>query len=346
VARLGALEKARRVCVFGFGGKGRELAGRLRSLGIEVVVRDASKAAQAVALQEGYEIVDPTSADLSMPTILGAGQKQIEQRDMVGENYVYYQEACDVFDLPCLYDRCRDFSSFVTENVDELGSVLVLLDAESAEVFAALLEYRVSLQPESLAGLNSPDGSMWFDVPREHGSRPYGTFLDVGAFDGDTLIAASEWLGIDRAIAIEANPELASRLTAVGERLARGVAVESSAAWSHATMLSFEEVRGGMITVRESSGGGLAADAIDNYVHESVDLAKMDIEGAEARALAGARRVLSEGTDWAVAAYHRPEDLLSLPTMMRDGLAGEYRLMFRHYSEVFDDSIFYFLRTM
>ena len=346
VARVGNLDKARRVCVYGFGGKGRELAGRLRSLGLEVVVRDGSEAAVAAALEEGYEVADPTSVDPGMPVILGAGQKQVEQRDMVGENYVYYQEACHVFDLPCLYDRCRDFSTFVIENVGELGSVLELLDAESAQVFAALLEYRVSLQPESLAGLNPPDSSMWFDVPREHGSRPYRTFLDVGAFDGDTLIAASEWLGVDRAIAVEANPELVPRLAAAGERLARGVAIEPSAAWSHETALSFEEVRGGMITVREASNGGLAADAIDNYVHEPVDLAKMDIEGAESRALAGARRVLSEGADWAVAAYHRPEDLLSLPTIMRDGLTGEYRLMFRHYSEVFDDSIFYFLRTM
>jgi FkbM family methyltransferase len=310
-----------------------------------VVVHDRNPGALDAAGHEGFECAESLHTYPALPIILAAGQLQIEQRRSVGVNYVYYQEACHVFDLPCLYDKYRKFTLFVSENARELCSVMDLLDAESARVFSALLEYRVSLDPEWLAGLNSPDSNMWFDVPQQYGLRDYRTFLDVGAYDGDTLAAAREWLGADRAVAIEANPELLRQLVAMGETFPRGVAVEPCAAWSHKTALSFQEVRGGMITVRETASGDLAAEAIDELVHERVDLAKMDIEGAEAQALAGASRVLAEGADWAVAAYHRPEDLLRLPAILKEHLPGEYRVMFRHYSEVFDDSIFYFLRA-
>lgn len=345
VERVGKLDQASRVCVFGFGGKGRELARRLRALGLDVVVYDSNPDTLSLAGHEGFEVASALPASLAMPVILGSGQQQLEQRDVAGANYVYYQEACDVFDLPCLYDKYRDFSEFVIENVSGLNSVLELLDPRSAAILEAVLVYRVSLNPESLAGLNSPEPSMWFDVPQEHGTRAYRTFLDVGAYDGDTLLKAKQRLGTDRAVAVEANRELLPSITAVGETLARGVEIRPCAAWSHETVLSFDEVRGGMITVHESTSGDLPADAIDNMVNEPLDLVKMDIEGAEGHALAGATRVLGEGADWAVAAYHRPEDLLVVPTTLRDHLAGEYLVMFRHYSEVLDDSIFYFLRA-
>ena len=316
--RLGKLDETRRVCVFGFGGKGRELARRLRSLGLDVVVYDRNPAALLSAAHESFETAVSLPVDSTVPILLGSGQQQVEQKNTAGARYVYYQEACHVFDLPYLFNRYREFSGFVVEHVGEFEELLGKLDPTSAR---------------------------WFDVPQKYGVRAYKTFLDVGAYDGDTLASAKKWLGTERAIALEANAALLPKLDAAAEAYARGVDIHLAAAWSHKTALSFDDVSGGMIRVRESATGDLPADAMDNLVRETSDLVKMDIEGAEGQALAGAKRVLAEGADWAIAAYHRPEDVLRLPSVLQEGLTGEYGVMFRHYSEVFDDSIFYFLRA-
>ena len=104
-----------------------------------------------------------------------------------------------------------------------------------------------------------------------------------------------------------------------------------------------------MISVSEAEDGGeLEAAPIDDSIGEYVDLIKMDIEGSEISALTGCRRTLQTGPDLAIAAYHRPDDLVQLPGFL-DGAGygnGTFDLHVAHYSDCFDDTIFYFLRRV
>jgi hypothetical protein len=65
---------------------------------------------------------------------------------------------------------------------------------------------------------------------------------------------------------------------------------------------------------------------------QAVDLIKLDIEGAEAPALGGARRTLARSKPvLALSAYHRPEDLWALPDLVSD-LCDGYRLYLRQHA--------------
>lgn len=96
--------------------------------------------------------------------------------------------------------------------------------------------------------------------------------------------------------------------------------------------------------------GGLKVDTydtvtLDRYAQEAelsrVDFIKMDIEGAELEALAGASQVISTCRPrLAVSAYHRPSHLWEIPRAMRS-LNPRYRLHFGHHTPIRWEGVFY-----
>ena len=72
----------------------------------------------------------------------------------------------------------------------------------------------------------------------------------------------------------------------------------------------------------------------------------MDIEGAEVPALKGSLRTLETGPDLAIAAYHRPDDLVQLPAFLEKAGSTEARfaLHVAHYSDCFHDTILYYVK--
>ena len=338
-----------RVVLFGYGGKGRDLALHIqRYHGLEVQVHDTSPLARARAQRDGFVALEqlPRCAGDQLGVILGACQAQAEQAALAGGAPVFYQEAASLFDAPHLFHRVRDFPAWTAANADALYEVYRTVHDHSRGALLGVLSFRLSLDPRDLAAIRRPVGDMWFDVPARHGRARYGTFLDVGAFDGDTLRTARAQLGVRRGIAVEANHTLIPAIEAVGADFPSGVKIVSAAAWSHRCRLHFAEVRGGMLSVTEGTDGELVAAPLDDEVNEAVDLLKMDIEGAELPALAGATRTLARAPDLAVAAYHRPEDLVTLPRFLADhGYDPETcDIHVGHYSDCLDDTILYVVR--
>ena len=72
----------------------------------------------------------------------------------------------------------------------------------------------------------------------------------------------------------------------------------------------------------------------------------MDIEGAEIPALKGCLRTLRSGPDLAIAAYHRPDDLVQLLAFLEKAgyVAPQFDLHVAHYSDCFDDTILYYVK--
>lgn len=350
MAHLDALLRGAQLCLFGYGGKGRQLA---RHIAFEcrkdVFIHDTNPATRARARADGFAVIDDFNGiDRSrVATILGACQVQLEQAALVGSNFIYYQEAAYLFDMPFLFDSSRAFTDELIPHQSDFYGTYRRLAGSSRTALLDVLRFRLSLDPHDIASSRRPNSDMWFDQIERHAAEPYRTILDLGAYDGDTLAAALQRLGVARGIAVEANSALFDKIEAVGARFPDGIAILPYAAWSHDCHLSFEEVRGGMMRVYEDKEGSLPAVALDSVVTEPVDLVKLDIEGSEIAALRGARRILSTyKPDLAIAGYHRPLDLVEIPGFFADvELSGE-RPVFHlaHYSDCFDDTILYCLQ--
>ena len=74
---------------------------------------------------------------------------------------------------------------------------------------------------------------------------------------------------------------------------------------------------------------------------EEVTFIKMDIEGAELKALKGAKNIiLRDKPKLAISIYHKPEDIVEIPLFIKE-LVPEYKLYIRHYSNDSIETVLY-----
>ncbi len=87
-----------------------------------------------------------------------------------------------------------------------------------------------------------------------------------------------------------------------------------------------------------------SSTTLDDYAAANlrkVDFIKMDIEGAELDAIAGAEGIIREFKPrLAISAYHRPEDFWLIPARLK-AINPDYQLYFGHHSPVQWESVFY-----
>ena len=339
--RLDSLAVERRVVVYSYGTKGTDLALQLRLAGVECVVFDNAPAARERAARDGFETA-PTLPD-GLPVIVAAGQTQVEILDELGPSAYALAEALYAFDLRNAYGPMRDFVSMTLSQAGALFARYQSLEPAYRADFLAVLLYRASLDVRHTDETRLPMREMWTPPLTDLAS-----FCDVGAFDGDTLTAMKAVLpGLTRSLTIEPNPELSGEIAETAARLSLANTHYVGAAWNRPARLKAELLFNGMLVIREAEDGDTDAQALDTLAAgQTYDYVKFDVEGVEREALQGGVEMLRRARCIAVAAYHLPNDIIDLPNQLDAILpkAERWRWGFRHYSQSFDDSIFYVCR--
>ena len=342
--RLAKLEGAREVLLYTYGTRGKDVALQLRAAGVRCVVYDNSPPARANAAADGFEVTQDLGLDL--PLIVGAGQNQIEILGDLDREAYSLAEALYALNLRNSYAPARTFSDNVVADAERLFAVYQQLDAASQSAFLDVLLYRASLDVHHLAH-RRPVGEMW--LPPVAGLE-IGSFCDIGAYDGDSLAATkAAFPELSRSFTIEPMAAMAPVIAGVAQRLGIENRNFAGAAWSHSARLSARQIFNGMLVIEEDAAGDIQTETLDTLVGDATyDYVKMDVEGSEAAVLSGGVETLKRARCIAVASYHLPSDLMDLPAALRrrvdDEAGATWRLAFAHYSQVFDDSIFYLHR--
>jgi FkbM family methyltransferase len=330
------------IALFGYGSKGKQILNQLGYIKDKVHVYDLNHLSLNRARLDGFNVIDKIEDLSEFQVILGSGQNQIEQKEMIFGNHIFYEEATYLYDLTHIQSPARQMSDLISQEIDRFYWLYEVLQDESKQNFIDVLKFRSSLNPIYLQKTRASNKSMWLDVPLQFKSRDYKNFLDVGAFDGDTIKSARESFAIERAHAIETNVDFFPKITEQAKDLSSGLAIYPYAAWSSNCMLSFLEDHNGMFSITESESGHVCAATLDSIVLEKVDLIKMDIEGSEKQALSGCKSLLSSTPDLLIAGYHKPLDLVEISdNLLKQN--SQYKVYFNHYSDIYDDSILYFL---
>lgn len=221
----------------------------------------------------------------------------------------------------------------------------LMADAESKREFLAELRWRMTLDYDDV--VPRPAEEQYFP-PELLSLGPHPVFIDCGAYTGDSL---SQFLRFcqnrfNRAIAFEPDPKNFERLQAMVSGLddseRRKIECINAAVGRGETKLRFDA--DGLESSRVSQNGSIEIDCtkLDLSVsHLRPSMIKMDIEGSEVEALAGAVETIKAVTPvLAICVYHQPDHFWEVPLLI-SSLSSKYVLLLRRYGEVPWDLVCY-----
>lgn len=205
-------------------------------------------------------------------------------------------------------------------------------DATSRREYIAQVAWRLSfdfegMQPHDLAAIYFPTGLLHLG--------PDEVFVDCGAFDGDTIrdfLAASS-ASFEAIHAFEPDPTnwaaLSAYVAGLPPDVQRRVTMTRAAVADRPGRTTFSAGAGPASHV---GGGDLEVTTVtlDEWLGDRrPTFIKMDIEGAEPEALAGAARLVRDAAPiLAVSCYHRQDHLWSIPLLMRS-MSSDYAFYLR-----------------
>lgn len=218
---------------------------------------------------------------------------------------------------------------FVREHEAQFDQVFSLLaDEPSRHAYCNVLRFKVSGKIEYLFSCMSEKKEVYENILRLGHQE---TIVDLGAYDGDTIrefLAACDGC-YQQLYAFEPDSKNYQKLLRNTAQIPR-LQAWNLGAWSSKATLSFQRCAG-----RNSRLGTgevqVEVDSVDHLVPGPVTLLKMDIEGSESQALEGAKQtILRDLPKLYLCAYHRNEDLFSLPLQVHSYVL-DYQFFFRQH---------------
>jgi len=230
-----------------------------------------------------------------------------------------------VIDIPDYLNMPRPFMdhSFVKEHAHDFSEVLSLFaDDLSRQTYVASINCKVSENLSYVKDLVRLD-ELYFPK-NEFPLTESETLLDVGGYTGDTVhefhrLMSGKYAGI---ISMEPSPEnfntLASTALAYGTERVLAVPI---GAWDSKSTLRFTPKKQHIDNqITESGPESISVDTIDNILaalQRSVSIIKLDINGAEYRALLGARQTIQKDRPRIITRLHTKEDYYRIPLLLK-----------------------------
>lgn len=173
-------------------------------------------------------------------------------------------------------------------------------------------------------------------------------FVDAGAYDGDTLNAFLKVSGgvFEKYYCFELAESNFTSLQDYISQLEEGirnriVPINKGLSDQVGQIMYWDSDEGSAICECGNAKGYITT--IDKEVHERISYIKMDIEGSELKALAGAKASIKKYTPkLAICLYHKPEDMWEIPLYIKK-LVPEYKIYIRHHTDLLNETVCYAL---
>ena len=333
-----------RLVLFGAGNLGRKVLQCLRSIGVEPLAFADNSPSKWGSQVDGVPVLSPKDAAaqyggsaLFLIAIWSLGHYYRDSRTQLESMGCTHVDSTAFlrwkFADQLLPDFCQDLPHKLYEQAADVRKAASLwADDASRQEYLNHVRWR-ALGDQNALGPPVKEESYFLESLYRIEDRE--VFVDCGAYTGDTaeqVIRRNP--AFSRIVAIEADPENFDCLTKWIGTLDTPVASRISA-----LNVAVGAKRG---KLRFQAGGGegakLAADG--NVVVECIPIdelapaagstfIKMDIEGAELDALAGARRSIQKNRPiLSICVYHKQDDLWRIPLFI-DTLVEDYRFFLR-----------------
>ncbi len=229
-------------------------------------------------------------------------------------------------DVPVFGDGLFDIE-YCKQNKYRLEKIYnTLADEKSKRTFEKLVKYKITGKVNYLFECES-------DVKEPYNEflnlDKYSTFVDLGAYRADTLKEFIENVGgYKKAYAVEPDKKTFAKLNVFADENTECI----NAAISDKEGIEFFEKGNGRGSHLSKSGEEIRTVCVDGILNgEKADYIKMDVEGAEIKALWGSENTIKiHKPKMCVAAYHRAYDLLDIPEKVLE-IRPDYKIYLRHF---------------
>ena len=218
---------------------------------------------------------------------------------------------------------------FFKENEDNFHKAYEMLsDEKSKSDYLDILRFKLSGDVKYLVKTHSEKMKLYDEVLPLSDNE---TIMDLGAYDGDTV---REFLTVtngkyNKIFALEPDEKNFRKLERKTEGLENLIRLNIGA-WDKKETLYFAK-KSGRNSRLEDGGVPVEFDSVDNIADCEITFIKMDIEGAELKALEGAKNTVRKyKPKLYVCAYHRNEDMFALPFKIKELYEG-YKIYFRQH---------------
>ena len=177
-------------------------------------------------------------------------------------------------------------------------------------------------------------------------AEPGDTVLDCGTFTGNTSLYFSQKVGAGGHVyGFEASPSTFARYAENMRKLANVTPVHAAVHNGCGTLFLAGDGNAGA-NVHNASGVEVPAISLDVFFRTNglkrVDFIKMDVEGAEGKALEGAKEIISAWLPrMALSAYHKEDDLIRIPECIESIAPGKYAFRLRHFSNFICETVLF-----
>lgn len=221
-----------------------------------------------------------------------------------------------------------------------------LADEESRATLKRTLAFRLGL--DDAAGTLAQTIPQYFnELTLSHLRGRDLVYVDGGAYDGDSFARLLTCCPVKQAYLFEPDPGNLAQLAARSRHAGWPTVNLPLGLFDRHATLAFSAGQGEGSHLGTADGNAhITVCPLDTILPcASVDFIKLDIEGAEIPALAGAQRLIRRCHPvLAVSYYHHPDDLWRIPTML-DDITDGYRFYIRQHGANTLESVFYALPT-
>lgn len=351
------LQKNPGVIVFGAGGLGRSVLRGLREHNVDVRAFSDNDPRRQHQVVDGLPVLTPEKAiaefgsdALFVAAVWNAGRHRnqvdirAQLRALGGKNVLSFTDVFRHFPETFLpYFAVDRYENVLNARSSIESAYHLLADETSRRIFREQLLWRVTAD---YATLGSPrDEPQYFpeDVYRLTDDE---TFVDCGAYDGDTL---RQFLMLtsgrfSRYWALEPDDENRAKLTAFIDGLPADVAGRvdclSVAASDRRGQERFDSRGSASSSLNEQGTVVIQCAPLDELV-DTCTIIKADVEGAEPKILEGSHRLIRECAPvLALSAYHAQSHLWELPLTVA-AMNSSYQLFYREHNEEAFDMVLY-----
>ncbi len=241
--------------------------------------------------------------------------------------------------LPEFVLDAREDISVHWEKYEDIFSILT--DSESTKAFNSLISYRLTSDFSYMENYSVRLNDQYFEPFL--GDLKDINFLDCGGYDGDTteefIKRYSQYSKIFFFEPCKTNMRSAcERLKHFHniEFIPKGVSNTSGT-------LAFDSTLGSACNVSPNGSTFITVTTIDETIGNIKSFIKMDLEGWELNALAGAEKHITKSRPiLAIAVYHTVSDFWKIPNFILN-LNPNYKIYLRHYTEGWSETVMYFV---